>query len=64
MNMKRIQIGDMVESDYGKGIVLAVTDEWIIHNNSKNGTDAEFAILKSDDHLQLISEIKLQSLEA
>ena len=64
MNMKRIQIGDKVESDYGRGLVVAVTNEWIIHSNSENGTNSEFAILKSDDQLILISEKEFQSLNA
>ncbi|MEO9873094.1 hypothetical protein [Ekhidna sp.] len=59
--MKRIKIGDMVESDYGKGRVLAETNEWIIHDNSANNSSSEFAILKSDDHLKIISEMELQS---
>lgn len=59
--MKRVKIGDMVESDYGKGRVLAETKDWIIHDNSANNSDAEFAILKSDDHYQLVSEMELQT---
>ncbi len=54
--MKRIQVGDMVESDYGKGQVLAVTDQWIIHNNSLNNSKEEFAILISDDAIQLVED--------
>ncbi|WP_436517251.1 hypothetical protein [Ekhidna sp. To15] len=59
--MKRVKIGDMVESDYGKGRVLAETKDWIIHDNSANSSDAEFAILKSDDHYQLVKEMELQT---
>ena len=54
--MKRIQVGDMVESDYGKGQVLAVTNQWVIHNNSLNSSEEEFAILISDDAIQLIED--------
>ncbi len=54
--MKRIQVGDMVESDYGKGQVLAVTKQWVIHNNSLNSSEEEFAILISDDSIQLLEE--------
>lgn len=57
--MKRIKIGDMVRSDYGKGRVLAETSEWFIHDNTANGSDAEFAILKSDDFYEVISEPEL-----
>ena len=59
--MKRIKIGDMMESDYGKGRVLAETKEWIIHDDSANGSQTEFAILKSDDHYKIIEELELQS---
>ena len=58
--MKRIQIGDMVQSDYGRGRVLAETKEWFIHDNSANGNDAEFAILKSDDFYEVVTEPELQ----
>ena len=54
--MKRIQVGDMVESDYGRGEVLAVTNQWIIHNDSLNGSENEFAVLISDDMIHLIKE--------
>ena len=50
----------MVESDYGRGKVLAETKEWLIHDDSANGNDTEFAILKSDDVYQLIAEPELQ----
>ena len=63
MNMKRIEIGDKVESDYGRGVVLSITNEWIIHDNTENGTPTEFAILRSDDQLRLVSELKEVSLE-
>ncbi|MEP1032737.1 hypothetical protein [Ekhidna sp.] len=59
--MKRVKIGDMVESDYGKGRVLAETKDWIIHDNSANNSDAEFAILKSDDFYQLVKDLELQA---
>ena len=59
--MKRVKIGDMVESDYGKGRVLAETNEWIIHDNSANDSTAEFAILKSDDFYRLVKELELQT---
>lgn len=51
----------MVESDYGKGRVLAETKEWIIHDNSANDSDAEFAILKSDDYYKIVNELELQT---
>lgn len=59
--MKRVKIGDMVESDYGKGRVLVETKQWIIHDDSANGSDSEFAILKSDDHFKVIKEMELQA---
>lgn len=59
--MKRVKIGDMVESDYGKGRVLAETKDWIIHDNSANNSDAEFAILKSDDSYQVVKELELEA---
>ncbi len=59
--MKRVKIGDMVESDYGKGRVLAETKEWIIHDNSANESDSEFAILKSDDYYTVVTELELQT---
>lgn len=54
--MKRIQLGDMVESDYGKGKVLAATDQWIIHDNSLNSSSQQFAVLISDDSMILLDE--------
>lgn len=59
--MKRVKIGDMVESDYGKGRVLAETRDWIIHDNSANNSDSEFAILKSDDSYQVVKELALHA---
>ncbi|WP_420318253.1 hypothetical protein [Ekhidna sp.] len=59
--MKRVKIGDMVESDYGKGRVLAETNQWIIHDNSANNSDSEFAILKSDDHFKIVNELELKA---
>ncbi len=46
----------MVESDYGKGEVLAVTEQWVIHNNSLNRSSEEFAVLISDDSIRLVEE--------
>lgn len=51
----------MVESDYGKGRVIAETSQWIIHDNSANDSDAEFAILKSDDFYELVEELVFQT---
>ncbi|MEM0941594.1 MAG: hypothetical protein AAF600_15860 [Bacteroidota bacterium] len=57
--MKRIKIGDLVQSDYGRGRVLTMTKEWFIHDNSKDGGTSEFAILKSDDAYEVILEKEL-----
>ena len=57
--MKRIKIGDLVQSDYGRGRVLAETKEWFIHDNSEEGGSSEYAILKSDDFFEIISEKEL-----
>ena len=54
--MKRIKIGDLVQSDYGKGHVLAETNQWFIHDNSAEGGDQEFAILKLEDTYEIIQE--------
>ena len=51
----------MVESNYGKGRVIAETREWIIHDNPANDSDSEFAILKSDDFYRLVKELELQT---
>lgn len=53
--MKRIKVGDMVESDYGKGKVLAVTNQWLIHDNSLNNRDDEFAILITDESVHILA---------
>lgn len=58
--MKRIKIGDLVQSDYGKGQVLAETSQWFIHDNSAEGGDEEFAILKVEDTYEIIREPSLQ----
>ncbi|MEM6737012.1 MAG: hypothetical protein AAF620_13185 [Bacteroidota bacterium] len=57
--MKRIKIGNLVQSDYGRGRILAVTKEWFIHDNSKDGGTSEFAILMSDDAYNVILEKEL-----
>ena len=54
--MKRIKIGDLVQSDYGRGLVLAVTQEWFIHDNSAEGGKNEFAILIAEDSFEIIQE--------
>jgi len=59
--MKRIKIGNVVQSDYGRGRVLAETKEWFIHDDSEDGGESEFAILKSDDFYEIIPEPELQS---
>ncbi len=51
----------MVESDYGKGRVIADTKEWIIHDDSANNNETEFALLKSDDYYKLVEELELQT---
>lgn len=58
--MKRIKIGDVVQSDYGKGKVLAVTNQWFIHDNTVDGGTEEFAILKVEDTFTIIREPALQ----
>ena len=58
--MKRIKIGDLVQSDYGKGVVLAETSQWFIHDNSADGGTQEFAILKEQDFYEIIREPALQ----
>ena len=54
--MKRIKIGDLVQSDYGTGQVLAETSQWFIHDNSADGGTQEFAILKLEDAYEIIQE--------
>ena len=54
--MKRIKIGDLVQSDYGSGKVLAVTKQWFIHDNSSEGGHDEFAILLAEDDYQVVTE--------
>ena len=51
----------MVESDYGKGKVLAETREWIIHDDSANGNESEFAILKSDDRYRIVEAFEYKA---
>jgi len=50
------------QGNYGRVRVLAKTNEWLIHDNSSNGCNAEFAILKSDDFYEVILEVALQDL--
>ena len=46
----KIRIGDYIESDYGRGMVVAITHQWIIHNNSLNNDEHnEFALLQDGD---------------
>ncbi len=49
INIMDIKVGDLVESDYGKGEVVAVTDQWFIHNDSLNKSNSEFALLYDED---------------
>ncbi|MEM9339400.1 MAG: hypothetical protein AAGA66_11775 [Bacteroidota bacterium] len=58
--MKRIKVGDLVASDYGKGEVLAITDQWLIHNNSLNNRNDEFAILIADESVRLLEKEAIQ----
>ncbi|GAB4237207.1 MAG: hypothetical protein Tsb0034_12250 [Ekhidna sp.] len=58
--MKRIKIGDVVETDYGVGRVLAVTKEWFIHDDSSNGRSTEFAISILDDEYKILKVLQIQ----
>ncbi|WP_436517356.1 hypothetical protein [Ekhidna sp. To15] len=50
-----IRIGDIVESDYGKGAIVAITKQWIIHNNSLNNDESnEFALLIGEDEYTVL----------
>ena len=42
----RICIGDVVESVFGKGPIVAITDEWIVHDT---GDGHEAALPKQPD---------------
>ena len=44
-----IIVGDLIESDYGKGEVIAITEQWLIHNNSLNNSKSEFALSMEED---------------
>ena len=60
--MNRFQIGDHIQSQYGRGKIIASTSQWLIHDNTLNGDDQEFAILLSDDEYELIAiEEKIDS---
>lgn len=57
--MKRIKIGDLVQTEYGKGVVKAVTNQWFIHDNSADGGLSEFAILMAEDSYEILVEPEL-----
>lgn len=40
----KVKLGMIVESEFGIGKVLAMTKKWVIHDDSINGRDEEFAI--------------------
>lgn len=37
----KVKIGDIVESEYGKGKVLAFTKRWLIHDNSEDSENPD-----------------------
>jgi len=40
------KVGDVVESDFGRGKIVAITKEWVIHEDD-DGTH-EFAVSRED----------------
>lgn len=40
-----VKRGDIIESEFGKGKIVAITEDWIIHK----GGDREFALLRGND---------------
>lgn len=43
--MITVKRGDIIESDYGRGPIVAITEEWIIHK----GKDREYALYRGND---------------
>ena len=45
----KIKVGDIVESEFGCGKVLATTKRWTIHDDSGNGRpEDEYAVFLTD----------------
>jgi hypothetical protein len=32
----KVEIGDIIESEYGKGKIVAITNEWIVHKDGSH----------------------------
>jgi hypothetical protein len=43
--MVTVKRGDIIESEYGIGPIVAITKEWIIHT----GKDREYALYRGND---------------
>ena len=48
-------VNSYIESSYGKGKILAVTRQWIIHDNSLENKTDEFALLIEEDYFKILS---------
>jgi hypothetical protein len=54
----KIKLGMIVESEFGKGEVLAFTSKWVIHNDSENGNpDEEYAVFHEDTPVFIFIEL-------
>jgi len=50
----KIKRGTIIESDFGKGPVVAITKSWVIHED-KHGK--EYALLAADDTFWIPAEV-------
>ena len=53
---KPLRVGDHIESAYGKGKIIALTMQWIIHDNSLEDKSDEFALLIKEDQYKIIRQ--------
>lgn len=45
----KVKVGDVVCSEFGKGPIVAITKEWLIHVDEAQEVKREFALSLSDD---------------
>jgi len=48
-----VKVGAFIESIYGRGKILAVTDQWIIHDASLEQRSEEYALLIKEDQFSI-----------
>jgi hypothetical protein len=49
-DMITVKRGDIIESEFGRGEIVAITENWIIHKAAeRNGKTIEYALFRGND---------------